>query len=210
VGKVPFDFKKEYKDLYMPKSAPLLINVPAMNFIMLEGRGDPDGIEYQNAVGTLYSLSYAIKMSKMGGNQPEGYFEYVVPPLEGLWWCDGGAYDLSRRDSWCWISMIRQPEFVTDEVFVWAVETANKKKPGLDYGKARLATFGEGLCVQMMHTGPYADEPETLARLHEFIEQNNLKNATGIERKHHEIYLSDPRKTAAEKLKTVLRLPVER
>jgi hypothetical protein len=209
VRKVPFDFKKEYKDLYMPKSAPVLIDVPAMNFIMIDGCGDPNGIEYQNAVGTLYALSYAIKMSKMGGNQPAGYFEYVVPPLEGLWWCAGDVFDFNRRDSWLWISMIRQPEFVTGKVFTWAMETAKKKKPEFDYGKARLETFIEGLCVQMMHIGPYADEPATMAQLHGFVEQNKLKNAAGTERKHHEIYLGDPRKTAPERLKTVLRLPVE-
>ena len=205
-----FDFKKEYKDLYMPKSAPMLIDVPPMSFIMLDGRGDPNGEEYQNALGTLYALSYTVKMSKMGGKQPPGYFEYVVPPLEGLWWCDGDAFDLNKRDRWLWTSMIRQPEFVTAEVFAWAKEAAKKKKPEFDYDKARFETFREGLCVQAMHTGPFDDEPATLARMQAFIEQNGLKSAVGAERKHHEIYLSDPRKTAPEKLKTVLRLPVEK
>jgi hypothetical protein len=149
-------------------------------------------------------------MSKMGGNQPEGYFEYVVPPLEGLWWCDAGAFDFTKRGGWRWTSIIRQPDFVTDEVFARAAETAKKKKPEFDYTKSRLETFKEGLCVQALHTGPYADEPETVTKMHGFMDCNNLKNATGTERKHHEIYISDPRNTAPEKLKTALRLPVEK
>jgi len=203
-----FDFKKEYKDLYMPKNKPAIINVPSMNFIVIDGRGDPANEEYQSAVSALYALTFTIKMSKMSGKQPRGYFEYVVPPLEGLWWISGGAFDFEKRDNWLWTSMIRQPEFVTLEVFAWACDECCRKKPELDISKARFETFTEGLCVQMMHIGPYASEPESVALMHAFMAENGLVDETGSERKHHEIYMSDPRKTAPEKLKTVIRLPV--
>ncbi len=202
------DYKKDYKDLYLPKTKPMLIDVPPMNYIMIDGAGDPNQIEYQQAVGALYALAFTIKMSKMSGNQPQGYFEYVVPPLEGLWWISGGAFSFDERDNWLWTSMIRQPEFVTPAVFNWAVDECRRKKPELDLNKARFETFSEGLCVQIMHIGPYSDEPRSLALIEHFTEENGLVNQTGSERKHHEIYLSDPRKTAPEKLKTVLRLPV--
>ena len=202
------DYKKDYKDLYLPKTKPMLIDVPPMNFIIIDGAGDPNDTEYQQAVGTLYALTFTIKMSKMSGNQPQGYFEYVVPPLEGLWWISGGAFSFDKRDNWLWTSMIRQPEFVTPAVFSWALEECRRKKPELDLSKARFETFSEGLCVQIMHIGPYSDEPRSIALLENFIEENGLLNQTGSKRKHHEIYLSDPRKTAPEKLKTVLRLPV--
>jgi len=202
------DYKKEFQDLYLPKTKPMLINVPPMNFIMIDGAGDPNHKEYQLAIGVLYALSYTIKMSKMSGNQPSGYYEYVVPPLEGLWWINGGAFSIKERDNWLWTSMIRQPEFVTPAVFVWAIEECRRKKPELDLAKARFDTFSEGLCVQIMHIGPYSDEPRSLASLKDFIQANSLIEQTGSDRKHHEIYLSDPRKTAPEKLKTVLRLPV--
>jgi hypothetical protein len=202
------DYKKDYKDLYLPKTKPMLIDVPPMNFIMIDGAGDPNQIEYQQAVGTLYALAFTIKMSKMSGNQPQGYFEYVVPPLEGLWWISGGDFTFDKRDNWLWTSMIRQPEFVTPAVFNRAVEECHLKKPELDLSKARFETFTEGLCVQIMHIGPYSDEPRSLALLKDFTKENGLVDQTGSERKHHEIYLSDPRKTAPEKLKTVLRLPV--
>ncbi len=202
------DYKKDYKDLYLPKTKPMLIDVPPMNFIIIDGAGDPNDTEYQQAVGTLYALTFTIKMSKMSGNQPQGYFEYVVPPLEGLWWISGGAFSFDKRDNWLWTSMIRQPEFVTPAVFSWALEECRRKKPELDLSKARFETFSEGLCVQIMHIGPYSDEPRSIALLENFIEENDLLNQTGSKRKHHEIYLSDPRKTAPEKLKTVLRLPV--
>lgn len=203
------DYKKEFKDLYMPKNTPSLIEVPSMNFILINGKGDPQQEEYQNAISVLYALTFTIKMSKMSGDQPEGYFEYVVPPLEGLWWCENGGFDFAKRDIWCWTSMIRQPEFVTKEVFEWAVGEGKRKKPELDMSQARFEQFTEGLCVQMMHIGPYSDEPESIEMMKKFVEESNLIDATGIERKHHEIYLSDPRKTAPEKLRTVLRHPVE-
>jgi len=202
------DFKKDYKDLYLPKTAPMLIDVPPMNFIMIDGAGDPNQEEYQQTVGALYALTFTIKMSKMSGNQPPGYYEYVVPPLEGLWWITGGAFSFDERDNWLWTSMIRQPEFVTPVVFAWALEECQRKKPELDFTKARFETFSEGLCVQIMHIGPYSDEPRSVSLLEAFIEANGLVDQTGSERKHHEIYLSDPRKTAPEKLRTVLRHPV--
>ncbi len=202
------DYKKDYKDLYLPKTKPMLIDVPPMNFIMIDGAGDPNQIEYQQAVGALYALAFTIKMSKMSGNQPQGYFEYVVPPLEGLWWINGGAFSFDKRDNWLWTSMIRQPEFVTPAFFNWAVEECRRKKPELDMSKTRFETFTEGFCVQIMHIGPYSDESRSLALLKDFTKENGLVDQTGSERKHHEIYLSDPRKTAPEKLKTVLRLPV--
>lgn len=202
------DYKKEYKDLYMPKRKPVLIEVPSMTFIMIDGQGDPNGEAYQSAVQALYALSYTIKMSKKGEKELEGYFEYVVPPLEGLWWISSGSFSLNERDNWLWTSMIRQPEFVNQEVFEWALEESKKKKPLVDLSHARLESFTEGLCAQMMHIGPYSQEPVSVQELHAFMEKNKLVNETGSERKHHEIYLSDPRRTAPEKLKTVLRLPV--
>ncbi len=204
------DYKKEYQDLYLPKNKPMLITVPPINFIMVDGKGDPNGEEYQNAVAALYALSYTIKMSKMSGRQPQGYFEYVMPPLEGLWSCDDGKFSYTRRDRWVWTSGIRQPEFVTHEVFCWACEEVNRKKPEVDITRARLATYDEGLCVQMMHIGPYADEPASIAQMTAFMTENQLRDMCGSSRWHHEIYLNDPRKTVPEKLKTVLRHPVER
>ena len=199
------DYKKDYKDIYLPKAVPAVIDVPPMSFIMVDGNGDPKGEEYQAAVSILYSLSYTIKMK---GKDIAGYFDYTVFPLEGLWWYESGGFDLGRRDVWRWISMIRQPDFVTADVFCWAVELAGKKKPELDFSKARFELFSEGLCVQMMHIGPFADEPVTVAQMNDFIEQNGLINMTGTEHKHHEIYLSDPNKVKPEKMKTIIRLPV--
>lgn len=204
------DYKKEFKDLYMPKNKPSLIEVPAMSFIAVNGKGGPQQEEYQEAISILYALTFTIKMSKMNGNQPEGYFEYVVPPLEGLWWCENGGFEFENRDAWRWTSMIRQPEFVTQEIFEWAANECRYKKPELNISRARFEQFTEGLCVQMMHIGPYSDEPKSIEMMKSFMEEGKLINVTGIERKHHEIYLSDPRKTAPEKLRTVLRLPVER
>lgn len=207
-----FDFKKEYKDLYMPKNKPCIVDVPPMRFIMAEGRGNPNtsGL-YKAAVETLYGLSYTIKMSSKSGVQPEGYFDYVVPPLEGLWWFEGKPFDgsvIGRKDEFCWIMMIRQPEFVTPEVFDTAKEILLKKKPAIDVSVARLADFTEGLCVQIMHTGSYDDEPPTVAALDRFVEENGLRTDMSGLRQHHEIYLSDPRRVAPEKLKTVIRHPV--
>lgn len=201
------DYKKDYKEFYLPKETPDVIDIPSMNFIMIDGAGDPNGDEYQKAVQTLYALSYAIKMK---GKDLPGYCEYTVFPLEGLWYTDGGAFDFAERDNWLWISMIRQPDFVTPDILEWAVELTAKKKLELDLSKARFEAFTEGLCVQALHIGPYADEPATVEKIHIFMEQNGLSDATGNIRKHHEIYLSDPNKTKPEKINTVLRHPVER
>ncbi|MHB8063100.1 MAG: GyrI-like domain-containing protein [Ruminiclostridium sp.] len=215
-----FDYKKEYKALYMPKAKPCIIDVPAMSFILVDGKGNPndEGGEYPQAVELLYALSYTIKMSKLGGNKPEGYFEYVVPPLEGLWWLnDDTHFDFSMltdKEKYCWTAMLRQPEFVTQEVFDRVCKEVLKKKPQLDTSKARLQIFDEGLCVQMLHTGPYDDEPKTIAQMDAFIKENNYQSAIsdvqqgGTVRRHHEIYLGDPRKIEPSKRKTVLRCPV--
>ncbi len=205
-----FDFKKEYRDLYMPKAAPMTIEVPEMRFLMIDGAGDPNGAEYGEAVGALYALAYTVKMSKMGARQPDGYFDYVVPPLEGLWWCEGDNFSLDRRDNWLWTAMIRQPDFVTEQVLEWAIAECKKKKPEVNPAKAYLTAFTEGLCVQMMHHGPYATEPETVETMRRYMEQNGLRDEIGAQRKHHEIYLSDPRKTEPDKLRTVLRHPAGR
>ena len=201
------DYKKDYKDLYVPKATPVIIDVPSMTFIMVEGEGAPQDQKYQNAVPLLYALSYTIKMK---GKSFPGYFDYTVFPLEGLWWCEGGTFDFNIRDNWRWISMIRQPEFVTPDIFKWAVELTQKKKPDFDFSKAQLEQFDEGLCVQIMHVGTYADEPATIKKMKEFMGESGLTDMTGIERKHHEIYLSDPSKTKPEKMNTVIRLPVKR
>lgn len=206
------DYKKKDRELYVPKRVPGVVEVPGFGFIMVNGRGAPSGGDYQESIEILYGLAYTIKMSKMKGLEPEGYFEYAVPPLEGLWWSAEGKISFQNHDkgAMIWTSMIRQPEFVTEEVFQWAVEECRRKKPGLQVDKARFERFDEGLCVQMMHVGPYDDEPATLEVMHDFIRKHGLTELTGHVHKHHEIYLSDPRKTAPEKLKTVLRLPVKR
>lgn len=208
-----FDYKKAHKDLYAPKTKPSVIDVPEMVFIMADGKGDPNtSAAYKNAIEALYALSYGIKMSKMGGNPPDGYFEYVVPPLEGLWWFEDGTLfhggAISDKGRFCWTSMIRQPEFVTAEVFESAKNALSKKKPQLDLTATRLAGFTEGLCVQIMHIGPYDDEPATIRVMGDFVIQNGYKNDFSETRKHHEIYLGDPRKTAPEKLKTIIRHPI--
>lgn len=215
------DYKKEYKDLYQPKQKPMTIEVPAMQFIMVDGVGNPNDQagEYKAAVEALYGLSYTIKMSKTGIHKPEGYFEYVVPPLEGLWWLqDEKEFNfekLKQKSKYCWTSMIRQPEFVTQEVFEWAIQEFARKKPNIDTSKARLETLQEGLCVQMLHIGPFDQEPKTIEIMERYIEENGLESAVsdvldnGKLRRHHEIYMGDPRKIEPDKMKTVLRHPVK-
>jgi len=209
-----FDFKKTYKDLYLPRTKPMLIDIPKMTFIMIDGKGNPNTVdgEYQKAVEALYGLSYTIKMSKMGKSRPKGYFAYVVPPLEGLWWFEDEKFDerpVADKEKMLWTAMIRQPDFVTGEVFRWAKEELQKKKPAIDLSAARLEDFTEGMCVQILHVGPYDSEPETVRILEEFTVASGFVNDLSEKRKHHEIYLSDPRKTAPEKLKTVIRHPVK-
>ena len=206
------DYKKEYKDLDQPPTKPTIIEVPEMTFIAVDGTGDPNTCaEYKEALEILYGLSFAIKMSKMNNTQPDGYFEYVVPPLEGLWSVNGIDFDginVTDKSRFCWRSMIRQPEFVTQAVFEVAKSTLQKKKPQLDVSKAKLVTLTEGLCVQIMHKGSYDDEPASIGKMREFIEEKGYTEDFSDARLHHEIYLSDPRRCAPEKLKTVIRHPI--
>lgn len=204
------DYKKAFKELYQPTEKPAVINVPEMIFFAVEGAGDPNKCrEYKEAMELLYGLSFTVKMSKMNGTQPEGYFEYVVPPLEGLWYQENtDGIDYLRKDDFRWISMIRQPEFVTEDVFDAAKAALSRKKPNLDISKARYMRYTEGLCIQLMHKGPYDDEPASIARLKSFAEENGYAEDFSAGRYHHEIYLSDPRKCASEKLRTVIRHPV--
>lgn len=206
------DYKKEYKDLYLPKTKPMLIDVPNMKFIMVRGKGNPNSEkgEYQEAMSILYGLSFTIKMSKMGNNKIDGYFEYVVPPLEGFWWQENmHGVNYADKDSFNWISVIRLPDFVNQKDFEWAVETATKKKK-IDCSSAEFVTIDEELCVQIMHLGAFDDEPATVALMDAYLEQNGYVNDMNMERLHHEIYLSDARKVAPEKWKTVIRHPIKK
>ena len=208
------DYKKEYKDLYLPKTKPSIIEVPEMLFIMVDGRGDPNTSEsYKNSMEVLYGLSWSIKMSKMSGTQPEGYFEYVVPPLEGLWQTEEEGFDginITDKNKFIWTSMIRQPEFVTPEVFETAKEVLSKKNPDVDFSTTRLVKYTEGLCCQIMHIGLYDDEPATIRRMEEYILDSGYVTDINEARWHHEIYLGDPRKIAPEKRKTVIRHPIRK
>ena len=207
-----FDYKKEYKEFYLPKGKPGIVMVPSMNFVAVRGKGDPneeDG-EYAHALNMLYGIAYTVKMSKNGSHQIEGYFDFVVPPLEGFWWQDGVvSVDYARKGDFQWISAIRLPDFVTKADFDWAVEEAAAKKKA-DFSKSEFMTLEEGLCVQCMHVGPYDDEPATVQLMHDFIEREGYVLDINDERRHHEIYLSDARRTAPEKLKTVVRHPVRK
>ena len=207
---MPFDYKKEYKEFYLPPQKPQLVEVPPMNYVAVRGHGDPnahDG-EYQAAIGMLYAVAFTIKMSYKGAHQIPGYFEYVVPPLEGLWWQEGQSrIDYAHKETFSWIAMIRLPEFVTKQEFDWAVaEAAARKK--LDLSKVEYFTYDEGLCVQCMHLGNYDTEPATLNAMEQFAAERHYKIDCTSARLHHEIYLSDPRRTAPEKCKTVIREPV--
>lgn len=207
-----FDFKKEYKEFYMPKCKPEIVTVPKANYIAVRGEGDPneDGGAYQAAIGVLYSVAYTLKMSYKTEHKIEGFFEYVVPPLEGFWWQDGIAgVDYSKKSAFHWISVIRLPDFVTEADLAWAVDTASKKKH-IDCSSAEFLTVEEGLCVQILHVGSYDDEPATVAVMDAFLAENGYVNDLSDTRLHHEIYLSDARKTAPEKLKTVIRHPIRK
>ena len=206
-----FDFKKEYKEFYMPKNKPSILTVPPMNYIAVRGQGDPnrEGSEYKQAIGLLYGIAFTIKMSKKGNHQMKGYFDYVVPPLEGFWWQDGiSGVDYARKEDFNWISVIRLPDFVTKADFDWAVEEAGKKKKQ-DFSKVEFLNYDEGLCVQCMHIGSYDDEPATVQIMHEYMEAQGYDLDITDQRLHHEIYLSDARKVIPEKLKTVIRHPIK-
>lgn len=207
-----FDYKKEYKEFYMPKDKPSIITVPSMNYIAVRGHGDPnqeDG-EYKQAISLLYGVAFTIKMSKKGDYQIDGYFDYVVPPLEGFWWQNGVAgVDYAHKENFEWISVIRLPDFVTRDDFDWAIKEATKKKK-IDFSKVKFMTYDEGLCVQCMHIGSYDDEPTTVASMHKFMEQQGYILDITDQRLHHEIYLSDARKVVPEKLKTVIRHPIKK
>lgn len=207
---MPFDYKKEYREFYLPPAKPGIVQVPAMNFVAVRGQGDPneEGGAYQGAMGLLYGIAFTIKMSPKAGHAMDGYFEYVVPPLEGFWW-QGGVMgvDYTRKQDFQWISCIRLPEFATRGEFDWAVAEATRKKK-MDFSAVEFLTIEEGLCVQCMHIGPYDDEPATVDAMHAFIAEQGYGLDFSDERRHHEIYLSDARRTAPEKLKTVIRHPV--
>ncbi|MBP5768521.1 MAG: GyrI-like domain-containing protein [Fibrobacter sp.] len=209
---MPFDFKKEYKEFYMPKGKPEIVSVPKMNYIAVRGRGNPnveDG-DYKKSIELLYGIAYTIKMSKKGDHKIEGYFDYVVPPLEGFWWQDDvDGIDYSHKENFQWISAIRLPDFVTKADFDWAVDEATRKKK-MDFSKVEFLEIEEGLCVQCMHSGSYDDEPATIAAMDKFIADNGYENDISDTRRHHEIYLSDARKVAPEKLKTVIRHPIKK
>jgi hypothetical protein len=211
-----FDYKKEYKEFYLPKAKPQIVKIPKMQFVAVRGKGNPneEGGGYKSALELLYAISYTIKMSKMGDHRIEGYFDYVVPPLEGFWWQDKNGLrmpgiDYSSKDEFQWISLIRLPDFVTKSDFEWANETVVHKK-GLDVSRVELFSFEEGDCVQIMHIGSYDDEPATIKLMDAFALNNGWQLDFSATRLHHEIYLSDPRKTAPEKLKTVIRHPVRK
>ena len=209
---MPFDFKKEYKEFYMPKNKPEIITVPKMHYIAVRGTGNPneEGGAYQQAVGVLYAVAYTLKMSYKTDYRIQGFFEYVVPPLEGFWWQEGiEGVDYSKKETFHWISVIRLPDFITEEDFKWAVETASKKKK-LDCSAAEFLPIEEGLCVQMMHHGSFDDEPASVALMDAFLEQNGYTHDFSETRMHHEIYLSDPRRCSPDKLKTVIRHPIKK
>ena len=209
---MPFDFKKEYKEFYLPPQKPVIVEVPAMQYLAVRGKGDPneeDGA-YKRAIGLLYGVAYTIKMSKKGDHRIEGFFDYVVPPLEGLWQQTGvSGVDYAHKERFEWISLIRLPDFVTQADFDWAIEEAARKKKD-DFSPVERLCFTEGLCVQCMHLGPYDDEPATVAQMHAFAQAHGYETDLSGTRLHHEIYLTDARRTEPEKLKTVIRHPIRK
>ena len=207
-----FDYKKEYKEFYMPKSKPDIVIVPAMKYIAVRGKGNPneEGGEYKQSIELLYAIAFTIKMSYKGDYKIDGYFEYVVPPLEGFWWQDGiDGMDYNRKDDMNFISVIRLPDFVTKKDFDWAIEEATKKKKK-DFSKVEFLIYDEGECVQCMHIGSYDNEPETVELMEKYAAENGYIIDITEKRLHHEIYLSDPRRCAESKLKTVIRHPVRK
>lgn len=208
---MPFDYKKEYKEFYLPPKKPVIVDIPKMNYIAVRGIGNPNGEDgdYKKAIGLLYAIAFTIKMSYKGTRQIEGYFQYVVPPLEGLWWQKNTeGIDYSKKDEFHWISMIRLPDFVHREDFAWAVEEATRKK-NMDFLEVEYFTYDEGLCVQCMHVGAYDDEPDTILSMENFVKEKGYEIDITPERYHHEIYLSDPRRCDVSKLRTVVRHPIK-
>lgn len=206
-----FDYKKEFKEYYMPKSKPEIIEIPQMNYIAIRGKGNPniENGEYQQAVAVLYAISYTLKMSYKGNYKIDGYFQYVVPPLEGFWWQDGiDGVNYANKDEFNWISVIRLPDFIKREDFEWAKEEAQLKKD-IDCDKAEFLSIEEGVCVQIMHIGSYDTEPISVRMMDEYIKERGYENDINNKRLHHEIYLSDPRKTDISKLRTVIRHPIK-
>lgn len=209
---MPFDFKKEYKEFYLPKNKPQIVNVPKANYIAIRGQGNPneEGGAYKKAIEILYAVAYTLKMSYKTDYKIDGFYEYVVPPLEGFWWQDGiCGVDYSKKDEFNWISIIRLPDFITRENFDWAVKTASEKKK-VDCSKAEFLTIEEGLCVQIMHMGSFDDEPASLEKMDKYLKENGYAKDFSDTRLHHEIYLSDPRKSTPDKQKTVIRHPVKK
>ncbi len=209
---MPFDFKKEYKEFYLPPAKPVIVTIPKANYIAVRGKGDPndEGGAYQQAIGVLYAVAYTLKMSYKTDHRIEGFYDYVVPPLEGFWWQEGiDGIEYSDKSTFCWISVIRLPDFITQADFDWAVETASKKKK-IDCSRTEFLTIDEGLCVQIMHIGPYDNEPASVALMDRFLEENGYENDLSVTRLHHEIYLSDARKVAPENWKTVIRHPIKK
>lgn len=209
---MPFDFKKEYKEFYLPKKVPSIVTVPKMNYIAVSGKGDPNDEtgEYKNSISLLYAIAFTIKMSYKGSYKIDGYFEYVVPPLEGFWWQKGNnQIDFSKKDEFNFISVIRLPDFVTEKDFNWAVGEATKKK-NRDFSKVKFFTYDEGACVQCMHIGPYDNEAVTINMMHDYAKERGYEIDITDYRRHHEIYLSDPRRCKESNLKTVLRLPIKK
>ena len=209
---MPFDYKKEYKEFYQPAKIPAIVKIPKMNYIAVRGKGNPNEVdgEYQAAIGMLYAIAFTIKMSYKGSRQIEGYFPYVVPPLEGLWWQSGSdGIDYAHKEDFQWISMIRLPDFVKKEDFDWAIAEATKKKKA-DFSQVEFFPYEEGLCVQCMHLGSYDEEPTTIRAMDTYAAEQDCEVDFASGRFHHEIYLSDPRKCAPEKCKTVIRHPIKK
>ena len=207
-----FDLKKEYKEFYMPKNKPEIVKIPPMNYVAVRGKGNPnvEGGDYQQAISILYAVAYTLKMSYKTDYKIEGFFEYVVPPLEGFWWQDNiKGVDYSNKDAFNWISVIRLPDFISERDFTWAVQTATKKKK-IDCSPAEFLTVDEGLCVQIMHLGSFDSEPATVALMENYLKEQGFVNDINEHRLHHEIYMSDARKVAPEKWKTVIRHPIRK
>ena len=208
-----FDYKKEYKEFYLPQREPSIVEIPKMNYLAIRGKGNPneENGEYKATIELLYTIAFTIKMSYKGDHKIQGYFEYVVPPLEGLWWQEGktDGIDYTQKDQFHFISMMRLPDFVTKEEFDWAIQEATQKKKK-DFSKVEFLTYDEGVCVQCMHIGSYDTEPETIEKMEEIMQENGYELDFNQGRYHHEIYLSDPRRCEASKLKTVIRHPIQK